>query len=739
MTYLLTKLRPFLAFFCLFCMTHFSNTCSATESAPANSEQFEEAEEEPLTIKLVAEDASIQPGRPFWLAIRVDTKPGWHTYWKNPGMTGMACDLQWQLPEGLEVKSVLWPTPKRHFEETLYYFGYEGPFTVLAEIMPSKELQETKALPIGITMSHVACDAKTCLPGENHSQISLSVSAKLPEKVKSEAESFALARAALPREDWQVRAFHASQDLIALTLVPPESLEGVQNLSGDFFPESEEVGIESGHKSIEQQQTGELKLVFPYDASKLKQTPKSLEGVLVLADPQNMAQQKAAIAIHVPIEQYMPELQSEHAAPLTPATFMLALFFAFLGGMLLNCMPCVLPVLSVKLMQLMKMAGESRRILVQHALAYTMGIVISFWILAGALLALQAYGQSVGWGFQLQQPLFVALLALALVIFSLNLFGVFEWGTLFAAWAGNSWAGATSFQKQTGLFGAFCSGVLATAVATPCTGPFLGSAVGLAVTLTPTLSLAIFTAIALGMSLPYTLLTISPKLMQYLPRPGAWMVRFKEGMGFLLLATVLWLIYVFAFQTSLFATLVLLTAFLLAAFAAWIYGNWSVPSKTFMTRIVAGTFSTLLIGLSIYMVVKEVKQSGAPAEQMAAESTWLPFSPEAVEEAVKLGKPVFVDFTASWCLICQANHYVLESERVRTTLDQHGVVRFKADWSLSNPVITKALREHGRSGVPLYLLYAPYADKPIILPQLLTPENVISTLDTMYQDTPEKS
>lgn len=696
-----------------------------------------------MTMQLIAEESSIQPGRPFWVALHVTLQPGWHTYWKNPGTTGMACHVEWKLPEGCEVRSLLWPTPKRYVEEPHYYFGYEEDFTLLAELVPAKEAQEGVTCPIEALLTWVACNDKTCLPGDSIHRIQLPVLNQTPEASDEAATRFEQAREKLPSTQWKAHAFHVGPDLIALTLVPPVALEPWDHLVADFFPEQEAMDLGSSRKKeIDLLPSNAFRLLFPYNSSEHAQKD-SLQGVVVLAENHAPSEHKAAIAIHVPVEKYIPHLH-EHASslltsPLTPSAFLLALLFAFLGGVLLNCMPCVLPVLSVKLMQLMKMGGESRRILLQHSLAYTFGIVLSFWLLAGALLVLQAYGESVGWGFQLQEPLFVALLALLLVLFSLNLFGLFEWGTCFAAWAGNSQK--SSLQTQSGLFGAFCSGVLATAVATPCTGPFLGSAVGLAVTLTPLLALLIFTAIALGMSLPYTLLTISPKLMHYLPRPGAWMVRFKEAMGFLLLATVLWLVYVFAFETNLLSTLALLTAFLVAALGAWIYGNWSPLFHSTSTRLTATVISTCLLGLSVYIIVNQigyVKQMGQTLDhkQVALQDPeWLPFSPEAVEEVVKSGQPAFVDFTASWCLICQANHYVLETERVREQFDKHGVVRFKADWTLSNPMITDALRQHGRSGVPLYLLYPPYANEPMILPQLLTPDSVLYVLQNMYQTT----
>lgn len=409
------------------------------------------------------------------------------------------------------------------------------------------------------------------------------------------------------------------------------------------------------------------------------------------------------------------------------------LFLAFLGGAILNLMPCVLPVISVKVLQLVKMAGSSRRAIAQHGLVFTLGVLVSFWLLAGVLLGLQAYGRAVGWGFQLQEPLFVGILAAVLFVFSLNLFGVFEFGLLVSSWAGQR--ESRSARRKGGLSAAFFSGVLATAVATPCTGPFLGTAVGLAVTVPTWAALAIFTAIGLGMSFPYLLLTTFPRLVHFLPRPGAWMVRFKEFMGFLMLGTVLWLVWVFGVQTSTLGVMALLTGFFILTLACWIYGGWGTVVHSMRVRVVSILGAALLVLLGGYFVVGAADQmlpAGVIAEEQG-EDGWMPFSKESLESIRAEGKPVFIDFTAKWCLICQANHYVLEIAKVREKFKEHGVVRLMADWTRADPAITEELRKHGRNGVPLYLLYVPHAEEPIILPQLLTPDVVLGYLSRIQE------
>lgn len=593
---------------------------------------------EPIQAHLSAEQESIQPGQPFWVAINVSLQKGWHTYWKIPGDVGVACSIEWYLPEGFHADACQWPKPTRYTEGTKSYFGYKDDFVLMAKLTPPKEMAIDTA-PLGATLRWLACDHETCLPGESNMNITLPVLATTPKTNSAHSKLISEARAQLVPDDWKPEVSHEHAIV------------------------SETAG---------------------------------------------------------------PQLFDQHLG--------IALLLAFLGGAILNLMPCVLPVISVKILQLVKMAGASRRSIIQHGLVFTLGVLVSFWLLAAVLLSLQAYGRSVGWGFQLQEPIFVGILAAVLLVFGLSLFGLFEFGAGFSAWAGQR--ESNSVRQQSGLSAAFFGGVLATAVATPCTGPFLGSAVGLAVTLPTWAAFAIFTAIGLGMSLPYLLLTAFPPLMRWLPRPGAWMVRFKEFMGFLMLGTVLWLTWVFGAQTSMLGVMALLTGFFILTVACWIYGSWSTVLHTTRTRFVSTLSALLLVVLGGYFVVGAAAQSlsGPMTEVTATEDdAWLPFSKDGLAALRAAGKPVFIDFTAKWCLICQANHYVLEVAQVRDKFKEHGVVRVMADWTRSDPEITAELRKHGRNGVPLYVLYIPNAEKPLVLPQLLTPEIVLNYLTKIQE------
>lgn len=404
----------------------------------------------------------------------------------------------------------------------------------------------------------------------------------------------------------------------------------------------------------------------------------------------------------------------------------MALSLALLGGLILNLMPCVLPVISFKILSFVKMAGQSRSLTFKHGMAFSLGVLVSFWILAAFLLVLKAYGHSVGWGFQLQEPLFVALLAAVILVFGLSLFGVFEAGTFVTSLAGK--AQGNQIAKEEMLAGSFLSGMLATAVATPCTGPFLGSAVGFATTVSAPAAMLIFTFLGIGMAFPYLLLSAYPNLMRFLPKPGDWMVTFKEIMGFVMVATVLWLVWVFSAQTNSLSVMLLLAGFFCLTIGCWVYGKWGCPTLSRMKRYFGVLLALACFAMGGAIIVNASK--GQETTYEASHSDWEAFSPKRLAELRQQGTPVFIDFTAKWCLICQANHMVLSSKSVDAKLKEKGVVKMKADWTKRDAVITKELEKHGRNGVPLYLLYGRTAE-PVILPQVLTPDIVMEELNKL--------
>lgn len=684
-------------------------------------------EAEPVASTLISEEESIQPNRPFWVATHLKLQDHWHAYWKNPGDAGMPPSIEWKLPPGFSAEEAQFPYPQRFKTGQMVGFGYEDEVVLLTKITPPLNLT-TESVAISAELSWVVCSDDTCLPGDANVSLSLPVKEEIPTLNGRTTALFARARASLPLETTEISAEHQN-DKIALVVPHNE-----RDINASFFPEADQNLDIKGNVSIEPHPT-----MSNYHVVKLPMTgdtpAERLKGILVMQGKG----EKQAFNVDIPIKrtEVAAPAPTPAPAPLLPPEFeggmSLALLFAFVGGMILNLMPCVLPVMSFKVLGFVKMAGQSRSLTLKHGLMFFMGVLVSFWALAALLLALQSYGNAVGWGFQLQEPLFVASLAAVLLIFGLSLFGVFEMGTSIASKAGQA---HTATMGTTELVSSFMSGVLATAVATPCTGPFLGTALGYAVTQPPFASLLIFTMIGTGMAFPYLLLAAYPSLLRFMPKPGAWMETFKEIMGFLMLATVIWLTWVFSAQTNYMAVTLLLAAFFVMAIGCWILGKWGTPLKKRATRITSYVIAASCFLLGANMVYTSTTpwveaMGGSPTESHYGE--WESFSQARIDELQKKGVPVFVDFTAKWCLICQTNHMILSTHSVKDALHKKGVVKMKADWTKRDPAITEALSKFGRNGVPLYVLYSGDPKKaPEILPQVLTPEIVIDSVKNVH-------
>lgn len=688
------------------------------------SESVVPVAKDPVKIQILHEEESIQPGRPFWVALHLDLENGWHSYWKNPGDAGMPTMVDWNLPEGFTASAINWPVPHRFSQDSLVGFGYEDEALLLVEITPPKTLALDQPIKLSADIRWLVCSDSTCLPGETHVESTFAVTSAAPQTKTASQPQFAKARSLLPQKNETIKAERKS-DLIQLTV---SNVNSNAITHAYFCPEENEVI--DGTKEIVLSTTDAKELTLALRDKTDQNT--HLKGVLVLVSNDKKLD---AIELDLPIQNSDNTAVGLADAPVVKEQFTndnefdggfgMALVLAFVGGMILNLMPCVLPVLSFKIMSFVKMAGQNRALTFKHGVAFSWGVLVSFWALAGALLILQAYGRSVGWGFQLQEPIFVAILAALLFVFGLSLFGVMELGTSITAWAGNSQSRSES------LTSSFLSGVLATAVATPCTGPFLGSAVGYAVTLSAPLALLIFTAIGVGMAFPYLLLSAFPALLRFMPKPGNWMITFKEIMGFFMIATVLWLVWVFAAQTSNVALILLLASFFFLSIGTWIYGKWGSPVKSRTTRYISYAITSLLLITSGYTIWVASNMEDTTSTTEVA-SNWEEFNPQRIEELQKQGIPVFVDFTAKWCLICQTNHMVLETDNVSKKLDQMGVVRMKADWTKRDSMIAEELRKFGRNSVPLYVLYGHEAgEKPAVLPQVLTPDVIIDNLNFM--------
>ncbi|MCC5832379.1 MAG: thioredoxin family protein [Chlamydiales bacterium] len=697
--------------------------CSLLFLAPLSAAASEApSASDPVKAELVAEEQSIQAGRPFWVGVELRMAEGWDTYWMNPGDSGFPTQVNWQLPDGFTAGPLEWPYPETFKSESLVAFGYTDSVLLLSEITPPKNLSAGKHVNLEADVNWLACK-DSCVPGSAHLTLSLPVARGEPLVDAQKTGLFAEARKALPRQlgDDGDLTVQLKRDEIVMNFKPkPGSFGEIEQMQ--FIPQEAAVIDYAAPQPFHIGKEGITLNVKKNPGSE----PEALKGILLLSEKGSAV--KRAIQVDTPTSSEPSPSIAHHDGV---SSLSAALILAFLGGLILNVMPCVLPVIALKIFGFVKMAHQRRSVILQHGGVFSLGVLISFWILSGALLVLRAYGEGIGWGFQLQEPIFVAILAGILFLLGLSLFGVFELGTSMIS-VGSKAATASSPLKSS-----FMSGVLATLVATPCTGPLLGPALGFAMTLPPVQALMIFTMMGLGMAFPYLLFSAFPKLVRFLPKPGNWMITFKQLMGFLMMATVVWLVWVFGAQTDNMATFILLAALLILAIGGWIFGRWGAPTRRRLTRTVATFMAALLLffgGSAVILTAKQHRdiEIASGSDTRLVSDGWEIFSPERVEQLRARGTPVFVDFTAKWCLICQANKAILHSSDLTRAFKEKGVVTMMADWTKKDPVITDQLDKLGRTGVPVYVLYpGDLQQQPYILPQTLSGKVVRNYLEKL--------
>lgn len=674
------------------------------------------AQESHTKASLVTPVTSIQPGQPLEVGLRLVMEKGWHTYWLNPGDSGLATTIKWTLPPGFTAGPIQWPTPHRISTPPLMSYGYEGEVLLVTTIQAPGDLKPGTKVELQAAVDWLEC-LDICLPGAATLKLVLPVKVENPQPVSAE----------------MTKLFHQARATQPLTIeaaaLGPVLVEGntkilrltIQRASISKSPEAyffagapEWVESAAPQRLIESKdgRTLTLELTRPVSSAPLAQ----LSGVLVVNG--------RSVAISAPVRPLASATSVSAASAGGDFTLGLSLLFAFLGGLILNLMPCVLPVLSLKVLSLVKQAGQDPRKAAVHGVAFTVGVLMSFWLLAGILLSLRAAGQELGWGFQMQSPPFIMLLTVLFFVFALNLFGVFEVGT--------SLTGVDSIAAQRGgVLGSFGMGALATLAATPCTAPFMGAALGFAVAQSVFTAVLVFTFLALGMASPYLVLALCPSLLKYVPKPGAWMESFKQFLGFLLLGTVVFLLWVFGQQLSIDAVAQLLGALLVIGLAGWIYGRWGNLSRTPTARGLAILLAA--VGF-IGGVIWGWRVASAPVgEANAHELAWEPYSAAKLAALRAEGKPVFLDFTAAWCLSCKVNEAVaFHNEAVQKKLKESGIVLMKADWTRRDPEITQALASFGRNGVPLYVLYGKDPEAPPqLLPEVLTPGIVLEAVEKL--------
>jgi thiol:disulfide interchange protein DsbD len=598
-------------------------------------------------------------------------------------------------------------------------YGYEGEVLLQARISPPADLQAGSIADLGAKVDWLACQTE-CIPGEAELALSLLVKAERPLAQARWAELFRSQRAQLPREDSSVR--FSAEIRRKEVVLKAEGLPAIDPSAAYFF--AQEQGLVSSSARQETRRDGGFLTWSLARGDPEAKPPARLLGVLVVPDNG----EARAILVDAPLRKEAGAILGSSGG--LQVGFLVALLFAFLGGILLNLMPCVLPVLSLKLIGFVQKAHSSRRGAFLHSLVFAAGVVLSFWLIVGLLLALRAGGQFLGWGFQLQNPGVIVVAAALFFLFGLNLFGVFEVGVGLAGLG-------RGLQARRGWAGSFFSGFLATAVATPCTAPFMGSAIGYALAQPPAVVFSVFTALALGMSLPYVVLSASPALLKRIPRPGRWMETLKHVMGFPLMGSVVWMGSVLAAQSGPAALVALLGALVVCALAAWMYGRWAGIDRPPAARIAVGILAALLVVASVAFAIRSAA-SAAPARESRTASLgptgieWQPYSPELVDELRAQGRRVFIDFSAKWCLTCQVNERVtLRAPAVQRRFRELDIAALKADWTDRDEAIARAIAGYGRAGVPLYVLYGEDAEQPVLLPEILTPGIVLEALSKL--------
>jgi thiol:disulfide interchange protein DsbD len=645
-------------------------------------------------------------------------EPGWHVYWKNAGDSGEPPTIQWTLPKGIAATPMQFPAPKRLPLGPLMDYGYENEvlfpfnFEVDKDLNRGDRIGNVGPFTLHAKVSWLVC-REVCIPGKAELELDRHVWVGLYSLLDDRGPS--LAERFFDSSHAQLPALPASLPTGDSAIFQPTPTgfrlvvtTGQRETQAEFFPEDEDILDNPAPQTVTPTPTG-LVLDLKKDAN-LTAKPAQLKGVLELSGGRNY--------------EIVATIGTVAAPPAAPIFSIGALvstaLFAFLGGLLLNLMPCVFPVLFLKGLALVNSGAEERHKLRAHGLVYTAGILVSFWALVGLLLGLRAAGATLGWGFQFQSPVFLALMASLLFFLGLSLAGQFEIGLTLTS------AGGGLAAKQ-GYAGSFFTGVLAVVVATPCTAPFMGAAIGYALAQPAIATFAIFTALALGLAAPYVALTLQPAWTRLLPKPGAWMDILKQAVSVPIFATVIWLVWVVAQAYGPALLAALLGIFLLLAVAGWFLGRW--PAQRWPSIVAALLLLTVLAACIVAPRELAMTPSQLSSKGSAARRAWEPWSADAVQHALAAGRPAFVDFTAGWCLSCQVNERVaLSKPEVMQAFGARNVALFRADWTREDPAITQALTALGRSGVPVYALYTPGQESPQLLPQVLTPGIVLDAV-----------
>ncbi len=622
-----------------------------------------------VKVELLADTNAVVPGKPFSVGLLLRMAPGWHTYWKFPGDAGLPTELKWKLPQGWKVGEIQWPIPLKTIDPgDIQTYGYQDEIMLMQEITPPASVSDS-TVKISADASWLVCE-KICIPGNASLQLELPISST---SAPANTELFARFRRLLPQDLPDSKTVSMNWRRAGTDLFLTVASETLANYPAvDFFP-LPEGDVVVGHPKVESRNGNQVTFRIPIETG----TPSSINGLVVFGQRENDNDRTAWQVTGT-------RVTSATSPPPARGVFTF-LFLGFLGGIILNLMPCVLPVISLKIFGFIQHAGQSRSKILRSGIAFAGGIFAWFIGLAILLIALKGAGRDITWGgFQFTNPYFVLALSVIVLVFALNLFGVFE-----ISLPQGVTRGLLSSTSGEHAAGSFFQGLFATVLATPCSAPFLGTALGFAFAQPPLIILSMFVAIAAGMSAPYLLLCAQPAWLHFLPKPGPWMVHVKQFMGFLLLATLLFLLYVLGAQRGLEGAIWASCFLLIISIACWMKGAFVSPTVSAAKRnIVLVLMLVLVLASGVYFIGGKFRAATIASADLQLRGDWQAFTPERLQAELGQGHTVFIDFTAAWCLTCKFNEAnVLESDAVREAFQRHAIVKLKADWTNGDPVI----------------------------------------------------
>ena len=675
-----------------------------------------------IEVELIAETVSVQPGTAFWVALRLNTDEHWHTYWRNPGDSGLATTIEWQLPAGASVSGIHWPYPQRFSVQNIASFGYGSEGFLMAAIRPPSYWPGGDTFPITARASWLVCN-DICIPGRAELSLNLPITTAPPALDLRWRNAFKSARARIPIVDGQWQTAFTEQDGQVYLQIEARRPVFAAAKSIEFFPGARNVVANSAQPE----------LIWDNDILRLKQArsaeweamPARLGGVVVVTTATKATAYRISAAPGLEVVPALFDKTAQTHGPSTQDLLIMGLL-AMAGGLLLNLMPCVFPVISLKAISLVETVHNSHHAQRMHGVAYTLGAMVFFTLVAGVLILLRASGSTIGWGFQLQSPWFVALLAYLLFVLGLSFSGFLELGSRFMG-IGDSLA------SRPDHVGSFFTGALAAVVASPCTAPFMGTAIAFALAQPSLSTLVVFAALGFGMALPFLLIAFIPPLANVLPKPGAWMMIFKQMMAFPLYLTAVWLLWVLGRQTSATGMAAVLVGMVLLMFGLW---TWQLRQKA------KGRWHDVCVGITVatllatFLIVQSPLLTASkpgtlrPADHTGGGLAWQPYDAEQLAKLRAEATPVFVNMTADWCISCIANERVsLSFPTVKQAFKDNNIVPMKGDWTNRDPEITRVLERFGRNGVPLYVFYPASSNaEPIVLAQLLTPMYLLDVI-----------